>query len=48
MIACQDCPRCVEGIRFSGPDPFNPIVSFCECHEGAELASRDAELMGEI
>jgi hypothetical protein len=32
------CSACVEGVKFGGFDPFNPVRSFCECAEGMRLA----------
>ena len=32
------CSACVEGVKFGGFDPWNPVRSFCECAEGLRLA----------
>lgn len=36
--AAQGCSACVEGVKFGGFDPMNPVRSFCECAEGLRLA----------
>jgi hypothetical protein len=36
--AAPSCAACIEGVRFGGFDPFNPVRSFCECSEGMRLA----------
>jgi len=41
----RGCAACIEGVRFGGFDPQNPVLSFCTCGEGVLLAGVTEEML---